>query len=119
MANTIIPSQLGYTAPGSALRSQVYLGKNVSVDFEAVGLGRGGRPDELEALKIHISQNGEAQLALYIDVTDILALKAANPSLTGEVFLQLKKVSVCEINDSTGESEEKGMIILGSSTFSI
>lgn len=119
MANTIIPSQIGYTAPGSALRSQIYLGKQVTVDFEAVGLGAGGRPDELEALKIHISQNGQAQVALYIDVTDILALKASNPNLTGEVFLQLKKVSVCEVNDTTGESEEKGMIILGSSTFAI
>lgn len=118
MAKTIVPSQLGYTAPGSRLRSQLFLGKNVNVQFEALGLGDDGRPDELQALKIHISQNGVAQGAIYLDVTDVLELKQKNSSLSGkELFLKLREASVCVLNEQTGEGEEKKIIILSSEPF--
>lgn len=118
MANSIIPTQLGYTAPNTTYRSQIYLGKDVSANFEAVGLGAGGRPDVLQALKIHLSQGGVGLGAIYLDVTDIIALKAANPNIPNELFLKLVQVSVCEINNLTGEGEEKNMVILGSPTYS-
>jgi len=117
MATTIIPSQLGYTAPNTASRSQIYLGKNFNVEFEAVGIGNDGRPDELQALKIHLSQAGVPLGAIYLDVTDIIALKATNPAIPSEVFLKLTEVSLCEVNDVTGETEEKRMIILGSPSY--
>ena len=115
MSNSVIPSQFGYTAPNSTNGSQIYLGKNVGVQFEAVGLGQGGRPDVLNAVKIHISKDGVAQGAIYINVEDVLTLKAANSNLTGEVFLKLKEVAVCEEID--GVSTEKRMVILGSETY--
>lgn len=118
MANTILPSQLGYTAPNSPLRSQVYIGKKVSASFEAIGLGERGRPDELQALKIYLSENGEAVGAVHLDVTDLYQVISENASLKGkEVFLKFRTVSVCEVNDETGEAEEKKMVILGSETF--
>ena len=119
MPNSIIPTQLGYTSPDSSLRSQLYLGKNVSVDFEAVGAGAGGRPDALAAVKIHLSQDGTALGAIYLDVSDIIALKDANENIPSELFLRLRQVSVCEINEATGEGEEKNMVVLASATYPI
>jgi len=118
MPNSILPTQLGYTAPGSTLRSQIYLGKNVNADFEAVGVGADGRPDALQALKIHLTkEDGTAIGAIYLDVTDIITLKEANSNIPTELFLKLVEVSVCEINDTTQESEEKKMVVLGSPTY--
>ena len=118
MPNSVIPTQLGYTAPGSSLRSQIYLGKDVNASFEAVGIGGGGRPDALQALKIHLTkEDGTAIGAIYLDVTDIITLKEENSNIPDELFLKLVEVSVCEINDTTQESEEKRMVILGSPTY--
>lgn len=119
MSNSIIPTQLGYTAPNTPSRSQIYLGKDVNAQFEAIGLGEEGRPDALQALKIHLSQNGVAKGAIYLDITDIIALQNANSNIPAELFLKLMEVSVCEINPSTGDGEEKKMVILGSPTYSV
>lgn len=118
MPSTIVPSQLGYTAPSTPNRSQIYLGKDLNVNFEAVGLGADGRPDELQALKIHLSQGGVALGAIYLDVTDIIALKQSNSNIPSELFLKLTEVSVCESDTATGETTEKRMVILGSPTYS-
>ncbi len=121
MSNTIIPSQFGYTAPNTTNRSQIYLGRNSNLGdsgFEAVGQGAGGRPDVLQALKIYLTKEDGSPLgAIHIDVSDIVTLKAANSNIPTELFLKLTEVSVCEINDVTGESEEKRMVILGSPTY--
>jgi hypothetical protein len=116
MPNSIIPTQLGYTAPKSSLRSQVFIGKNTSVDFEAVGLGEGGRPDELQALKIYLnSLNSEKKCVLHFDISDVETLLESQNF--NEFFLKIREVSVCQINDDTDESEEKKMLILGSEPY--
>jgi hypothetical protein len=116
MANTITPSQIGYNAPGSRNRSEIYLGRNTNVEFEAIGLGKNYRPDELQALKIHISRNNKSEGAIYIDIEDILNIKQQN-AINSELFLKLREASVCVINENTGESEEKKIIILSTEPF--
>jgi hypothetical protein len=132
MANTIIPSQLGYNAPGSTNRSEVWIGRDVSVSFEAVGLGKGRRPDALEALKINISkienagQSNETVTlvsSLYLDVTDVLEItnQANYPSTNGvkdELFLKLREFAVCEDTDNDGIGDtEKRVVILASQSY--
>ena len=120
MPNSIVPTQIGQTSPDSPLRSQVYIGRNVSVSFEAIGIGDGGRPDELQALKIYISKDGVKYGAIHFDVEDIADLFTDIPDLLSEeLFLKPVKVSVCEVNETTGEGEEKQMVVLGSKTYAI
>ena len=128
MASTIIPSQIGYTAPGSAKRSQIYMGKNVAVGFEAIGLGLNGRPDVLEAFKIHISKIDKEGVAspagaFYFDITDVLEIQAKTnfPKVKGvaeELFFKPREVSICEI-DKDGNGVEKNMVIFGSQTYPV
>jgi hypothetical protein len=115
MARTILPSQLGYTAPSSSYGSRVYIGRDVSVSFEAAGLGEGGRPDGIDALRIHIGQ-GDTQGIIYLDITDVNQIIAAS-QIKGNLFLKLREVSVCQVNDATGDSEEKKMVVLASEPY--
>ena len=121
MSNTVIPSQLGYTAPDSSLRSQVFIGKDLGLSFEAVGVGKDGRPDQLQALKIYISEGSERYAAIHIDVEDVKAMFADGLTIPDgenpQVFIKLRTVSVCEVDDKTGEAIEKKMVILGSQAY--
>ena len=131
MSNSIVPSQIGYTSPGSDLRSQIYLGRDTFVNFEAIGLGANQRPDALQSLKINISkivnygksdQLIETRGSIYLDIDDIIKIQSSDyyPSTEDggaeNLMLQLKEVSVCE-QDKDGNSVEKRMVIIGSQTY--
>jgi hypothetical protein len=127
MASTITPSQFGYTAPGSTLGSQIFLGRDLSLSFEGVGFGEGGRPDILESLKINIcinsgiegnSQNAPQKIASFnISYSDIRSLYTGNSNFPSTPEFKLRQFSVCEINDSTQESEERNVAFFASQSY--
>lgn len=118
--NSFIPTQIGHTQKNGTYTSQVVIGKKVSVSFEAAGIGADSRPDELEELKIHITDTNTNTnvLSLHISITDILELKQANSNIPTEIFMKLREYAICQINDSTGEAEEKNVVFLASEPYS-
>lgn len=128
MANTIIPSQFGYSAPGSNLGSQIILGRDMSVSFEGIGLGAQGRPDILETLKINIcinsgvsgnaSSTAQKIASFNINCSDIRSLYTGNVNFPSAPEFKIREFSVCEINDTTEESEERKVALFASQSYS-
>lgn len=117
MSNSIIPTQLGYTPPGSTNGSQLVLGKDVTiVDFEAVGLGEGGRPDILNTLIINITNAGQKVISISIDGRDMTVLIARNANLPKNAVMTIKEAAICE-QDDAGNTTEKRILILASDSY--
>lgn len=128
MPNTVLPAQLG-TVPfnpggsGSASNSQIVMGRDPTVTFEAVGLGAQGRPDYLQTVKINFSKapsgsNTYKQMgSVSFDVADVYSFFTGNLNVPQNLNIKFRQVSVCEVNDTTQETEERAMIILASQTF--
>ena len=125
MANSIVPSQIGSTPISSTNGSQIIFGRDlggngITVDFEAIGLGVGGRPDILQKLKINLSTSTDGinyikTVSIILDPSVILTLIAGNANVPKPLNMILKEVAICEEND--GISSEKRMVILGSDSY--
>ena len=123
MPNSIVPTTIGSLPSTSTFGSTLVLGKDVTADFEAVGLGIDGRPDVLNLLQINLSQYDPSSdgnllpvVSFIIDPLDILELQKNNPAITSPIFLNFKEVAICETDDE-GNSTEKRMIVLASDTY--
>lgn len=121
--NTIFPTQIGYTPRSSdgSQPSQLVFGKNINVNWEAVGLGTNGRPDPLEAVSINITltQGGVTTQPLIITIVanDLITIMT-NPNAPATFEMKLREVAVCEDTNNDGTADtEKRMVILGSATY--
>jgi len=117
MPNTFIPSQLGWTQTGSANGSQIVLGKDLTVGWEAAGFGKAGRPDILEKVVINLTntvQNPDAKRgSISIDVADLMTVIEANPENAPSVFrFELRQMDVCD------NGIAKKIMVLASQTYS-
>lgn len=131
MANTIVPSQLGYTAPNSTNGSQVFIGKDTLVSFEAIGLGQDGRPDYLEHLKINISRlvtqdeslSPQTVCSISINVNEVISIISnenypSTNNVKDVLQLKLREFAVCEDTDGDGVAdEEKKVVMLASQSY--
>jgi len=117
MSSSIIPTQLGYTPPGSTNGSQLVLGKDVTVvNFEAVGLGKGGRPDILNTLIINITNDNQKVISISIAGTDMLTLMSKNSNSPSNAIMKIKEAAICE-QDDNGNTAEKRILILASDSY--
>lgn len=121
MPDSIIPTQIGSTPPGSSLDSQVVIGKDTTVSFEAVGIGSQGRPDYVQNVIINLSKienNTTVTIAkIQLNVGDLITLMDKNKNMPKNLSLALKEVAVCEIADGSEEAVDKRMIVLASDTY--
>lgn len=126
MKNTVIPTQLGYSAPGSNNKSRVIIGKNSITEDDGIGAGMDLRPDALEEFHLNISRikNGgtiveESKLLISLiltqEATDKI-IEEIGRKKDDPIVLELKEVSVC-ISDDDGEGVEKKMLIIGSEPY--
>lgn len=116
MANTILPSQLGFTPTGSSQGSQFFIGRNVNVDWEGVGVGSDGRPDPLDRMYIYFTSGvGDIPIQwghIDLDVSQFLETIAANPNAPTTGFqLAMRQVLVCDAGVT------KNMMIIASQTY--
>ena len=106
----MLPTQLGYTPPESTNGSQLVLGKDVTVvDFEAIGLGKGGRPDILNTLIINITYQDAKIMSLTIAGTDVVTLMGKNSNIPKTVAMKIKEAAICEQDDSGNTAEKKNI----------
>ncbi len=130
ISNTSNPTQVGYTPLGYIDGSQVIIGRDSSVAWEAVGYGSGARPDFLQKFKINLSYQQditqplsdsnplETNTFISLDITDLLEAYNANPdNFPTQLNLTFKEASVCEIPEGETEARERRMIIIGSQTY--
>lgn len=127
MPNSIIPTQIGNLPfdPNHSNISTIVLGKDntAGVTFEAIGLGTNGRPDSLESIKINFSKfntGSESYRPLgsaTLNVEDIYNFFTGNLNVVQNLEIKFRQVSVCEINDTTNQPEERYMLVLASQTF--
>jgi hypothetical protein len=125
MSNSIVPSQIGYTAIGSQSGSQIIFGKDFSVSFEAIGLGGNLRPDPLEAFRINISAlsgykgaSSDKKIASFsISKQDIYSLYTGNVNFPSSPEFKLREFSVCVYNEDTQDSEEKRVALFASDVY--
>ena len=127
---TYHPTQIGTIPTGFAQNqaSQVIVGRNVSIadnspSPEAYGFGKAGRPDFIESFSINLTENSSAnkltngtltqRAMIYMDVTDLVTIRASNTNAPTRFDFTLKEVSVCE-NGTT-----KKMVILASQTYAV
>ena len=120
--NVTTPPQIGFTPAGSTLGSQIVMGKNTAVTFEAIGYGEKGRPQELQKIVINLSKfEGTTYTtigSISLDVQAITDLIAANSNIPNPISMTLREVAVCEDTDNDGTADaEKRMIIIGSQTY--
>lgn len=138
--NTVLPTQIGYIPlpsvnisgsasgqitvvgnPSTEGVSSVVMGRSTG-SWEAVGVGKGGRPDILNNLLINLTNStvsGGLTMPgiVNIDVQDLVSVIASRGSRAPKQFnFKMREVSVCEQNDA-GNSEEKKMMILASQTY--
>ena len=117
MSSSMLPTQLGYTPPESTNGSQLVLGKDITiVDFEAVGLGKGGRPDILNTLIINITNNGQKIVSISINGSDMAVLIAQNENIPKNMTMRIKEAAICE-QDDQGNTTEKRIWILASDSY--
>ena len=120
MNNSIIPSTIGSTPINSTNGSQLVFGRDVSVTFEAIGLGQTGRPDVLQKLIINLSTINAGvttkTCSITLDPAAIITLITSNPNIPSPVNMSLVEAAVCVADDS-GNTTEQRMIIIGSATY--
>ncbi len=107
MFNTVTPTQIGFIptgANGTVKTSSLYLGKNVDVTWEAVGLGAQGRPDYLQVVNLNLTKVvGTSNPILTrlgtisFDVSDLQTIIAGNSNATAAALtFKLREVDVCD-----------------------
>ena len=123
--NPTTPTQLGYTPSGSQYGSQIVLGRNVTGAWEAIGMGANGRPAPLDRFIVNISDthdslNPTVPGVVNMNVSDLITIiYASGSNAPSQLDLKLREVSVCEVNEDTGDSEEKLMVVLCSQTYAL
>lgn len=121
MASSLYPPNIGFipiSGQGGTIQTPTLtLGRDVSVTWEAVGFGGGGRPDYIKTVIINLTDNTvmtapTKKAAISIDVADVLTIIASNANATtAALTLKLREVDVCD--DGTA----KKMMILASATY--
>ncbi len=133
-SNTSNPTQIGYTPlgfngiTGEGGGSQVVIGRDTNVEWEAIGYGSGARPDILQRMIVNLSYQRainepvsdtnplESDTKISLDVSDIILAYSGNAAnFPNRLLLTFKEASVCEI--VSGNAVEKRMIIIGSQTY--
>lgn len=122
MPQSIIPTQIGSTPHSSSTTSKVVIGRDETLTWEAAGIGENGRPDNLEFLIINITNfnaGAKTKVAqILLNVGDIMSIFNLNPkTVPAMIDMRIREVSCCEINDQTGEAEERKMMIVASQTY--
>lgn len=104
---TILPTQLGTTiySDGSAnipaSQSQIFIGKDITAQWEAVGFGSQGRPDAVENVILNLtlitnSAGGPSKKAtISLKASDINSILKGNTNIPNPVTLSLMEVDVC------------------------
>lgn len=118
---SLIDPLIGYTPTGigSPYQSQVIVGKDLSLSFEAIGFGPNSRPDLVEGVRLNLTlisgnqQDGGPQkmASLSFSANDISAIIDSASTLVGPVPFQLVEVIVCN-NGQSGR-----MMVLGSPVY--
>jgi len=122
MPNTFYPTQIGFTPSGSANGSQIIIGRNIDVSWEAVGFGAEGRPDITQNMVINLTFEAIDGTTLRVGEVKLNAKElfdiAVENNLQDEVIeISFKEISICETDDE-GNSTEKKMMILASKPYS-
>ena len=115
---TILPTQVGYTMSGQngTSQSQVMIGKDLALSWDAIGFGPNGRPDLVENVKFNltlISGSIPPQKAATISFAsaDIFTIVSNAQTLTLPLALTLVEVIICN-NGQSGR-----MMVLGSQPY--
>lgn len=121
MASSLYPPNIGFipiSGQGSTPQTPtITLGRDVSVTWEAIGFGAGGRPDYIKTVIINLTDNTviatpTKKAAISINVADVLTIIAGNTNATAAALtFKLREVDVCD--DGTA----KKMMILASATY--
>lgn len=109
MGQSLLPQQIGWTPNGvgngpngTNLQSQVFIGKDVSVSWEAIGIaaGNAGRPAPLENLIINFTQISTSKKigSIQMNVNDLLTLMATNSNIPtdGSLSMKFTEFDVCQ-----------------------
>jgi len=121
MPNTFYPTQVGFTPSGSFQGSQVIIGRNIDVQWEAIGFGAGGRPDPVNNMVINLTFTANNGTALRVgevrlNAEELFDIAIENNLQDDTIELTFREISVCETDDE-GNASEKKMIILASQTY--
>lgn len=119
MANSFFPPQVGFIPTGlnsTRYNSSVVLGRNGNVQWEAVGFGADGRPDNLEYFNIYLTNvsgvNPAVRGAISMNVGDIQTIIDGNSNATAAALtFKLREVDVCD------SSVAKKMIFLATEPY--
>jgi len=136
MSYTATPTNLGYTPTGTILPSgdttvlvgsQVVMGRNLyatptaaGLQFDAVGLGQGGRPDPVNRVVINLSNyfdqnkgfaNGTYAF-LTMDVNNVLDVLQTNPNAPGLMNFTLQEAATCETDANGNTTEMRRMVLM-------
>ena len=117
---SFLPTQIGYLPTGvngTAQTSSVYLGRDISTTYEAVGLGAAGRPDYLQEVVINLTYKDGPTLTkrgtISLNVGDLYAAKLTNPNVPTDISLYLQEVAVCD------NGTEKRMMVIASDPYAM
>jgi hypothetical protein len=120
MANPYYPTQMGYLPTGSngvANTSTFVVGRDITANYEAVGLGAGGRPDYAQEVVFNLTYKDGPTLTkrgtISLNVGDLYAAKLTNPNVPTDIALYLQEVAVCD------NGVEKRMMIIASDPYSV
>lgn len=115
MPNTFLPTQIGSTSLSYPSGSQVVIGRNIDVTFDAAGFGTGGRPDVVQNVILNLTETVDTfQVRLgtvSFNIADFLTILNTNPNTPDQFDMRLRQVLVCD-NGVT-----KNAIILMSQTY--
>lgn len=118
---TLLPTQLGFQRKSNDKTSVVVIGKGAT---SYLGLGPDLSPDDLETLEINISQKEDGGTytlisTISINFSDLKAIIEGNNALTEAKKIDLKaiEVSICSVDEESGEATEKKMVVLGSEPY--
>jgi len=121
MASSLYPPNIGFiplSGSSSTLQTPtIMLGRDVSVTWDSIGFGDGGRPDYIKTVVINLTDNSVIntpvkKAAIAINIADVLTIIAGNTNATAAALtFKLREVDVCD------NGTAKKMMILASSTY--
>lgn len=117
--NTFHPTNIGFVptgAAGVAQTSSVYIGRDISSTYDAIGFGANGRPDYVQLVKIPLTQRAAdgtltKQGTITLDVSALVTARSSNPNIPSSLELVLREVAVCD------NGTNKRMMIVASATY--
>ena len=117
--NSFFPPQIGYIPTGTATTlnvSTIYLGRDITQTWEAIGFGAQGRPDYLQVVQIPLTNvNNDGSLtqkgSITLNVAAIISGAVNRPQFPANINLNCREVLVCN-NGVT-----QAMLVIGSAPY--